>query len=289
MTTSTAKTRIFLRIGFGLVAAFLIVIGVFYISGFRSFIIQTPSMGTYAPVGTLVVSKPASFDKVQEKDTILFNPPGSEDTFFHRVDKVADNGILTKGDINGTVDPWTLGSENLIGAEFFHVQSLGFLIRVLPFLIVGGIALTLIVNRFIEGRYKFPTLILGSSFLLSIGAYFSRPFFNSQLIAQTVVDGKSDTTFVSTGVFGVQGTAVKGTSDFSRPGELATVHSAYPDKEGLFNVVFSPYLQLSDWIVIIICVLLPTVLCTIHAIRWNRKHPEEPEAVPAEATAVPAV
>jgi len=258
----------------------------FYSTGGRFFIIQTPSMGDYAPVGTLIASTPTTLDQVQKGDTLLFHPPASEETYFHRVVEVLpEGGLKTQGDINGTIDPWTVEAENIIGKESLNVEAIGFLIRVLPFLIVAGFALQLITRYFLESLYRFPIRVFGWSLLVSIAAYISRPFFNAQLISQTAVDGVSDTTFVATGVFGVQGSAVKGTTAYSNPGELATVTSDYMDKDKLFSVVFSPYLHTIDWIVIVSFVLLPLILCVGYAIRRYRVESKELTEEPVAVTA----
>jgi signal peptidase I len=265
------KKTIFITVSV-IAAIFVISSAVFYLLGGRFFIIQTPSMATYAPVGTLVLSKPVQYSELRTHDMILFHPNGQKETFFHRVIKVTPQGLNTKGDLNGSVDPWFVQSSDVVGTELIHVKHLGFLLRVLPFLLVGGFAGYLVTRRYVKQLYKFPVRVAIGSLLVSISVYFSRPFFNAILISQTVdKDKKGFIGFVNTGIFGLEGTAVKGSSAPSFPGQLATVSSYYHDKKGYYEVTFAPNLHAYDWVILITAILLPAVLCIGHAL-WVRKH-----------------
>lgn len=242
-----------------------------FLSGVRMFIIQTPSMGTYSPVGSLVVSTPTTLGEVNKGEMMLFHPPGSKDTFFHRVVEVNPRGFKTKGDINGTVDPWTVPNSSIIGKELFHVHNLGFLFRVLPFIMIGGFALQIITRHFGARYYRFPIRVLGWTALVAVGAYFSRPFFNAQLISQNVTNHHGTTAFVATGIFGMQGTAVKGTTGHGEPGQVITVFSNYADKNKLYNVELVPHLSILEWFILVGAILLPVILCTVYAIYAHKK------------------
>jgi signal peptidase I len=253
-------------------AVFVLSSAVFYLLGGRFFIIQTPSMATYAPVGTLVLSKPAQYSELNKGDMILFHPNGQKETYFHRIVKVTPQGLNTQGDLNGSVDPWFVQSSDVVGTELIHVKHLGFLIRVLPFILVGGFAGFFVTRRYVSRLYRFPVRVAVGSLLVSIAVYFSRPFFNAVLISQTVnKDKKGFIGFVNTGIFGLKGTAVKGSSAPSFPGQLATVSSYYHDKKGYYEVTFAPNLHTYDWIILITAILLPAILCIGHAL-WVRKH-----------------
>jgi len=255
-----------------LAVVFVLSSAIFYLLGGRFFIIQTPSMATYAPVGTLVLSKPVQYSELNTHDMILFHPNGQKEAYFHRVVKVTPQGLNTKGDLNGSVDPWFVQSSDVVGTELIHVKHLGFLLRVLPFLLVGGLAGFLLTRRYVPKLYRFPAQVALGSLLISISVFFSRPFFNAVLISQTVdKDKKGFIGFVNTGIFGLEGTAVKGSSAASFPGQLATVSSYYHDKKGYYEVTFAPNLHMYDWVLLITAVLLPAVLCIGHAL-WVRKH-----------------
>lgn len=268
MDSHVEKTHNFSRVVsvalIGIAILVVLVGGLFYANGGRFFIIQTPSMAEYAPVGTLVLSTPENFSEVKAGDMILFKPPATDTAYFHRVENVTSDGLETKGDLNGTVDPWRVNAGDLIGKELLHIQNLGFLLRVAPFLIVGGVALQLITRYFASRYYRFPLRFSGWYLLLSAAGFFSKPYFNATLVSQAVDGERATTTFVSTGVFDVMGTAIGGSSAVAEPGKLATVVSNFANDEGLYNVLLKPHLEIQDWIVVISIWILPLVACLIY-------------------------
>jgi len=286
----TSKLGRFFAIFFSVILiAFLASAGIFYAQGGKTSIIQTPSMATYSPVGTLVLTLPVKFSDIKQGDTILFNPPASKETFFHRVHEVNGNAIKTKGDLNGTVDPWTVHSDNVLGKELLHIKFLGFLLRVLPLLFAGGIALVLITHYYAVSYFRFPSRVLGFSFLFAVAAYVTKPFFKAQLISQAVVNGKATTTLVPTGIFDIRGTAEHGSSVHATPGQLVTVQSTYHDKLGHYNVLLAPDLTTLNWIIIVSFIITPTMLCIAYALWAKHKDYDtvdiiEPDELIAEAT-----
>lgn len=241
------------------------VAGLFYSTGGHSHIISTPSMAQYSPVGTLVLSKPTEYSALKKGDTITFLPPGSKETYFHRIVNVTPEGIKTKGDLNDAVDPWILTSKDITGIEVAHVHNLGFLIHALPFLLVGGVLLWAITRYFIEPKYRYPARIFGTSFILAVAAYFTRPFANAKLISQTVVDGKATTSFVPTGILHLDGEALKGTKVSAvEPGKLAKVVSTYHDAHGHYIATISPHVLPWQWVIFLVILILPTLLCVLH-------------------------
>jgi hypothetical protein len=59
------------------VASFLVVCVVWRAEGGRWERVESPSMGTVAPVGTLLWVKPADFAALRPGDFISFRPPGT--------------------------------------------------------------------------------------------------------------------------------------------------------------------------------------------------------------------
>jgi signal peptidase I len=242
--------------------------GVFYLMGGRYSVIKTPSMADYAPVGSFVVSKPVDYASIQKGDTILFVPPGSESTYFHRVTDVTPAGLQTKGDLNGSVDPWTLTQDNILGKEAFHVHNLGFLLTLGPFFLIGGVAIHMFTKFKFSKYNRFPARVTGWTFLTAIAVFISKPLFKAELISQTVEKGEATTNYVTTGIFGVKATAERGTTDHAFPGEIGTVVSSWHDKAGYFNVELSPYLGVTEWIVLLGVILAPLALCMLFS-AWS--------------------
>lgn len=265
--------------------AALTAIGLGYANGLRTFIVETPSMGTYSPVGTFVISKPVQIKDLSVGDTLAFHPPGTESTFFHRVHEVTDEGLKTKGDLNGSVDPWVVSTQDqIVGQELLHVKNLGFLLRVLPLLIVGGLVLHLITSYFSARYYRFPIRVMGWYLLISVAALITKPYFNASLISQSVKDDNATTLFVGTGIFDIQGTAEKGTSSISSPGELVSVVSSYANDDGYYNVLLQPHLSFHNWVLLVAVWLTPTLFCALYAV-WARKTGRDLKEEPVESDA----
>ena len=60
--------------------------GAFWLAGGRWFVMQTPSMGTAAPVGTLVLTRPvAKLSALQVGDVVTCRPPAPAASYYtHR-------------------------------------------------------------------------------------------------------------------------------------------------------------------------------------------------------------
>lgn len=251
----------------------IVAVGVFgFTQGYRMFIIQTPSMAEYAPVGTAVLSAPVEYGDIETDDMILFKPSGYEDTYFHRVESVTNEGLKTQGDLNGSVDPWVITEENIVGQELLRVQNLGFLLQVLPFFVVGGVVLHFITGKYSKKQYVFPHRVTGWSLLTTTAVLLSKPFFNVQLIEQALAEDNKTSVikFVATGVFGVQGATFEGAAESSLPGQLVSVSTQHVDAEGFYVVNITPYLQGWDWVILGAYIFAPLLLCSLYALHQRR-------------------
>ncbi|MCB4209030.1 hypothetical protein H9I38_09600, partial [Arthrobacter sp. UM1] len=64
--------------------------------GLRAFIMETPSMGTAAPVGSLVLTAPAQVADLKKNDIVSFSQAGATETHTHRVIAAGKDGVRTK-------------------------------------------------------------------------------------------------------------------------------------------------------------------------------------------------
>ncbi|PPF13062.1 S26 family signal peptidase, partial [Rathayibacter sp. AY1A5] len=185
-----------------LVAAALL----FHASGGRWFIVQTPSMGTAAPVGTLVLTEPTALEDVRVGDAVSFHPTTTPDeTYTHRVVEIADDGTLrTQGDINGAVDPWATGQDQLIGVVTTALPVLGWLVRGLPLLIIGAVLVQLLTRFIASPTQRASMRILGLSLVASVTVFVLRPLVGIVVLEATVDSGTTNATLVSTGVLPIR-------------------------------------------------------------------------------------
>src|SRR5205823_2708831 len=109
---------------------------VWSVQGGSFYAVETASMGEAAPVGTLVIDRPAS--RLQVGDLITFRPPGIGRIFTHRIVGFTETGgIRTKGDINGAADSWTLPRTRVLGRVVTTVRYAGWVLRAIPILALG--------------------------------------------------------------------------------------------------------------------------------------------------------
>jgi signal peptidase I len=101
------------------VIAMVIVLGFLLVRGYRPVIITTGSMAPTAPVGSVVIAKPAT--SVQMGDILVMRRDGRA-TVTHRVIEIERNGAgeryaITRGDANAEIDaaPYPVAESELVG------------------------------------------------------------------------------------------------------------------------------------------------------------------------------
>jgi hypothetical protein len=249
--------------------------GAFYLTGGKSFTIQTPSMSEYAPVGTTVFSREVPFESIEVGDTIVFNPPASNSQYFHRVHSIdSSGGIHTKGDLNESVDPWVLHAEDIHGSESFRIIGLGWLIKALPIFLIGGILLWTLTHYYTVPIWVLPTRVVGLSFMAALSAFIIKPFVRADVISQTVAEGVATTVFVPTGLLPIKATAQGGSADVSYPGNLGSVMTSDQDPSGYFNVILTANLGFWGWVIQVAVWSIPTIIMIAYAFRVKKLYPE---------------
>lgn len=248
-------------------AAFIIATAIaaviFFLAGGRWFTVITPSMATYAPVGTFVVSSAVLLSSLKVGDTILFHPPGmAGSTYFHRVVSLGDGVVKTQGDLSRSADPWTIAQTNLIGREMLHVVNLGWIIQALPFLVIGTAVLIILLERYVSARQRIPAAILGASTILATATILVKPFVRAVMIDQSVSQDKATFDFVPTGVFNVAATSHAG-SVTRAPGELGRVVVAAVDGKLQNSIQIMPALSMQQLAVVIAICATPIVLTVV--------------------------
>lgn len=235
-TTRPAR-RGTLAIWFGsaLMLAVVAAVLLFQLSGHRYFIVQTPSMGQTAPVGTLVLDTPTTVTKLTVGDVISFHPPTSpKQVYTHRIAAISDaGGITTRGDINGVDDPWVVSQANLIGKVTTILPHVGWIIRAIPLLLVG-FAFVWFATRLLRSPTRRAALrISGLSFVVAATVAILHPFVKVVLLTAVADRKGANATIVSTGMLPVRVQAVDGSHVDLVSGQVghitanAAVHANY--------------------------------------------------------------
>jgi signal peptidase I len=221
----------------------------FHTQGGRWFIVETPSMGTVAPVGTLVLTTPVEASALKVGDVISFHPPTEPSAVYtHRIISITARGISTRGDINGATDPWALGQKDIVGKATVILPKLGWLIRALPILIVGTVfvllATRLIKNPGRRSSYR----ILGFSMILSLCVYVLRPFVSLVVLATTGTAKGAEATIVSTGLLPISVSAPHANTVHLVAGKVGTVIVPPTSANGHYSLSSALNLTLPEWI-----------------------------------------
>lgn len=182
----------------------------FRMTGDHWFVVRTPSMGTAAPVGSLVLTRPTDVSDLHVGDVIAYHPPSEPtETFTHRVIAVSAAGVHTRGDINGAADPWLITGHDIVGRAF-AVPALGWLLRALPLLLVGGLVIWTLTALWAKPDRRGPLRLSGVSLLLSLCAYLLKPFVNVVQLETATEPDNTQIRVVSTGLLPVRLTATPG-------------------------------------------------------------------------------
>lgn len=244
-----------------------------HVTGGRWQIITTPSMGTAAPVGSVVLTRPTDTPVIG--DILTFTPPAPERarSVTHRMVAVepgpTGTGLRTRGDINGGVDPWTLHAADLTGRVVLVLPGVGWLVRALPALIAGIVLLWWATRRWLPWFWTVPTRVLGLSILLAAVSLWLRPFVGTTTLGTSAAGGDAQITLVSTGVLPTRVTAdTGGELDLvsGQTGLLITPRPPQANGNVLTSGVHMPWWM---WVVMTAFWLLPMVYGLVAA----RRHP----------------
>ncbi|WP_133824763.1 LamG-like jellyroll fold domain-containing protein [Actinomycetospora succinea] len=260
---------------------------VWHLSGGRWQIITTPSMGTAAPVGSVVLTRPDTVIGVGE--IVTFRPPAELGrSVTHRVVALETGpggiGMKTRGDINGAVDPWTLHAPDLTGRVVLVLPGLGWLMWALPALIVGIVLLFWATRRWLPWLWAVPTRVLGLSLLLAAVSVWLRPFVGTVTLGSSADAGEATINLVSTGMLPTRVSADTGGVLDLVSGEKGVLVTPRPEQAGGNVLTSGVHMPWWLWIVMTAFWLLPMVYGLIAA----HRHPLVDDAGPTAPGPPPA-
>ena len=261
----------------GALVALCVVLVSWWATGGRWFIVRTPSMGTYAPVGTLLWVKPVNIDHLHVGDVITFHTPAisetvragtgasrvvtvASQTYTHRVVAVDRGTVQTKGDLNQGRDPWHTDQQHLVGQVEAAVPGVGWLVGALPLLIPGCIAWWVLTGVLASGRSRAPLRVLGAAALLAAAIFVYNPLFGAvQLAFIPLGRAGAKATYVSTGMMPVQLVAEGARSVFVHAGQARSIVSSQLGQGGRYHVKVVPTIPWQTWILVAAVGLAPAM------------------------------
>ena len=222
--------------------------------------VETPSMGTIAPVGTLLWVKPVAFDSLRPGDFITFRPPGaSGGTYSHRVLARGSDGTITTKGVLSAPDPWKLTADDVVGEVRMRWWGAGWLVQAAPLLLAGALLVALAV-RVASQRWKAPVAVVLAAVVVSVAITWLRPLVNAeQLSFAPAPTGGADAAYVGTGLLPIRLTADGGASVVIRDGEVGRVHVEHPDGAGRLRVTLSPAVPPWWWAALVAMCFVPAI------------------------------
>ncbi|ARC57726.1 Signal peptidase I W [Frondihabitans sp. 762G35] len=237
---------------------------VFQAHGGRWFVVQTPSMGTAAPVGTLVLTVPTPISDIRVGDVVTFRPPTERGVVYtHRVVTAGAPGLGTRGDINGATDPWTLAQGDLIGRVSLALPVAGWVARAFPILLVGT-AFVLFATRLIAAPARRVSFrILGFSMLASLTVYVLRPLVGLVVLTTSVSGAGATAQVVSTGILPIRVSAKGGSSVDLVAGQVGSVTVPSLADLGHYSLSSALNLTVPEWFVFAAVCSIPLLWCFV--------------------------
>ncbi|PZE88383.1 S26 family signal peptidase [Curtobacterium sp. MCBD17_008] len=237
----------------------------FLTNGGRWFVVETPSMGEAAPVGTLVLDMPVQASSLRVGDIVSYSVAANPDVVYtHRIIEIdPDGGIRARGDVNGAADPWTLTQDDLVGAPVLLVPHLGWLFKAAPVLLVGTLLIWGLTSAFTDRVTRSSLRIAGGSLTVSYAAFLLKPFVNVTTISNSTSPGSVEATVVSSGIFPVRVDAVGGNAVHLVDGEVGRVTITELNRHGHYQLMSSIDLDPTGWALLVAACLVPLVLCLV--------------------------
>lgn len=242
-----------------LLVAGAVAAGVWRADGGRWERVETASMGTVAPVNSLLWVEPVDIGSLHVGDFVTVRPPGSDVTYSHRVAAVhADGSIGTQGAITAP-DPWRITQADLVGRVRWTWPGVGWLVVAAPLLLVGGLLLAILAWLVRSPTWRPPVLVVGGAVLLCAAIVVHRPLMRAQELGFAEVDGGARATYVSTGLAPVRLQAHRGAHVDLTDGEVGSVLITHRDTDGRYGITMHPRVPLWCWFVMVLACFLPAL------------------------------
>lgn len=243
-----------------LLTALVAVTLLFQASGGRWFVVQTPSMGTTAPVGTLLLTTPVLLEDLHVGDVVSFHPSTTPDeTYTHRVIAVDADGITTRGDINGAVDPWKTDQAHLVGEATTILPGFGWLAKGVPLLLAGLVIVMVLTRPIGSPTHRASMRMLGGALVAALTVFLLKPFVGLVLLDAATRGSDVEATVVSTGMLPIRIAAEGGTHTTLAAGQVGTITAPAAEAGRFHDVTSTLDLPLWGWILFFGLCALPLI------------------------------
>lgn len=119
-------------------------------------VVMSGSMEPTLPVGSVIVIDTEDAGNVKIGEPIAFYTGGAYVT--HRIVDDTEQGFITKGDANDSVDPWVVDRNKVDGKVVFAIPYIGYIFKTISsrrgLLIAGSLFLCLVLSGFLDNKGK---------------------------------------------------------------------------------------------------------------------------------------
>jgi signal peptidase I len=183
-------------------------------------IVESPSMGEAAPVGTLVIDRRTDPAALVDGDVITYRPPGGGTTYTHRIIEVSPEGFRTRGDINGASDAWLVTPSMVVGKAEILLPGIGWILRLAPWLAIGVVLVWFATWPLGSAPLRSGLRLTGTSAVVTGTLLVLRPIAGFTMLTTAPTAHGLLATVVSTGMLPVRVAVAGGRNAVLAPGEV---------------------------------------------------------------------
>ena len=179
-----------------------------------------------------------------------------------------DGSFITRGDMNGSPDPWRVHAGAVLGRAQHIIHHAGWLWQALPWVVLGFIVVFLAsCAQFISDFWRWPLRIMGGTLVVVLVSWWLHPWLNLDVLSYAP-DGHGRVAMhvVNTGVF-----PVRAEEHRLIPGQDTVVHVPLSDESGRFMLLPRP--ALGPWGVLWVLLFCLTPLVVGLLVRLPRPTP----------------
>lgn len=258
--------------------------GGWILSGGGLFWVGSPSMGTVAPVGSLIATQPlAPASRLSVGQVVVFEAgSGRSATYIHRISEALPGGrYLTKGDLNQSPDPWVITRANVTGTPQAIIPAIGWIYKCTSWVFLGA-AVLMAVALFVEERRRRWILALAPVVILGVPLLRYQPLIGGFVYGSGRKGRLASAAIVDTGILPVRFAPTLGRAVHAAPGQEVTVTGISTKHSSILDIRVTAALPWWGWALVVMVCLVPLVL-----IAWRVRHSRlpGPVAVPLLADA----
>ena len=232
-------------------------LGAWMLGGGRMLVMRTPSMGTTAPTGSMVLTRKLGSEQLHRGMLIAFRVPNTGEVYMHRIARIEPSGLIrTRGDLDSADDGWVLTRSAIVGVPVMIVPVLGWLLLAAPWAI-GVLVVGFGVARLLPRRLRAPLRSATVGGAIALPLLILRPFVRVSLVSAGQSHGQFFAHLVNGGLMPLN-VALRSTHALLAPGHAVTITAAAAGKT-LAHLTAHPALSVGDWTLFALFALVPAL------------------------------